>query len=586
MYPPLVVKYTVLFSILVFVVHTPPRLSNSLYIQRSRRDTVIPSSTRDSIQCLWTDFLRHGGSAGRHIGMAFCEDLELLQLLFQKVSNIPWDPVTALPLTVQCLYESVLDLLQKYRYTARDASAALEIPTVIENYSSYFTRRSTVHRVSDDFEKHGATAILVNIGDLLRVLYELDVQYESRMKRLAVEALISQPMTYDSKFRFRSKIAGFEATGPTLEFVKSLASIKTPLSCYHYKFRAWVPVKDRFSYNYDAKLSAYKYFTHGRHMQFDAEGTAYSWLQMTSISSCLQSFFNGSLFFGPTTRTTQMTCFIIKTGVRSSSPVTENEFVVRRYDEALTFSASLKYLPITRELQYVRSNEDPGLRLGVVCEKTSRDRRRIRVSLATSMRLEDSPYNVRVTKLEWVDAECMDSNRLRYSSCENGELELEDFPCNVGRWYKTWHVVMGNGCRLKIRVSNLRFFYLDANRMRKKYRDPNAKWTVTNTENHVGFAECASMLQRYYAFQARFGRVHPLETTSVKAFIAENESNIANLDWLDSAHLERPSATGTPPARYADPHTSRLIHAMVLKELTTKWCSSVEYPRLSSVSSS
>lgn len=479
--------------------------------------------------------------------MSFKEDLNLLQSLLADLNAVLSDSGRAVqPLAVLALHRTLASLVRNYKYTVRDATV-MQPHFIGAELRDHKTRTDVVCRLQKSIKTHGVYAVVCFCGDLFRMLLDLNMIFEQTIKPLARAAIVRRPtMIYDYRFTYRSIIYDENANGPIARLDRILSKA----------YEVW------YSYDFD---------TLGRH------GTINLWRSQSRFLTIPPVYtYDQGKFFGPATRTTQMVCFRYFT----EPTIQDADCVVFRMNRFQDFVASVEYEPETQELKHSTDvySRDSGYRFGIVCEEPYSNTGMMRVSLAASVHQYDTAYGFHVTKTDWIDAACIRSEKMRYASglrtCPT-TMKYMPFPYNMYSSYKTWHIVMGNNCRLKVRVSSLH---------RGRVVQEN-RWTVANTDGHADFDQCCYILQEYYGFQGLGGAVHPLDRKWTDSFVAAYQHRIANLHWLVNAYAERPSYTGTPPVRIAVPQTSNLIHAMMLKAQTQRFHNTVEYLRYDTICS-
>lgn len=477
--------------------------------------------------------------------MCFTEDLESLQNVFNAIDKLLENEKkrpTVPPLSIISLHAVLLRLVRRYKYAVRDANAILEHLDCVGECDGYLKHK--MDGILKNTSARGLSAVLCHTGDLVQMLLELDNRYETLVKPLAAAAVRTMPMVYDREFEYTAPVWDPYATGPGAKMDTLLSNV----------YGMWY-TNDHFK---------------------PIDGILTWWWR----PSFPMFTYNQGMFFGPTTRTTQMTCF---TFADARLKLCDTHEIVHRSNKYVIFYGLSVYEPHTQELTHWSDTDRYGYRFPVMCEESGTDDNETRVSLAASIsRHRNALYGIHVVKINWIDATNMKNDKLRYSKNvlygtkhSITPLRRGPFPYDTLSSYRTWHVVLGNGCKIKVRVT-----YIYENSTWKS--TTNYRWTLTNTDGHVEFDESAHMLQKYYGFQARSGVVHPLDRISTDAFVVANQRRIHNLEWLVNARIERPSTAGTPPIRFADKRISQLLHAIVLNSIH---CRQVEYFRFDTVSS-
>lgn len=468
------------------------------------------------------------------------EDLELLHNLFNVVDSQFKASRFVPPLVLAALRVSSMSILRKYRYTVRDANEMLG-QKECGGCGSHVRRSSAMRSAMTSVKVHGTEGAVQYSGDFMRFLWELDRQHEKLIKPLARTAVAGRTMIYDKDFTYRSPVCNENVVGP-------IATIDAWLEVYD---NLWLP---------------YYYIRPILHMA----------LSSRNPSGCTLYQYNQGMFFGDTTRTTQMACFCFDTNPVPFL-VDECDKVVFRQDNYTVLSADLIYEPNTKELKCPDySMEYRDISFQIVCKKVA-DTKNTSVSLAASINVYRNSFGLLVTKIGWIDSTPIHNDALRVKHFLWPEW-LELFPYDKWSFYQTWHIVMNNNCRIKVRVTSLRCKWFTVGSM-------NPRWTFVNTDQHPEFDESAYVLYEYYNFQMRSGAgvIYPLDSTTVNKFVAANI--VTSARCLMNARIERPSDLGTPFTKYADQPTSQLIQAMVFKSLVDNRVERLQHPRLEHVSS-
>lgn len=273
-----------------------------------------------------------------------------------------------------------------------------------------------------------------------------------------------------------------------------------------------------------------------------------------------QTPYNRDLYFGPTTRSTQTLTFETRRTRIARTPA-----VTVRTGRFAVFAVDLQHDPSMRELVATRG----GHRFQVLCEQVTPDRAKL--ALAVSVRRRNNCGDDQVD-IDWIDA--ADHLRLDRLRILCGADDAAQFPYTTSAPATCWRIVMGNGCRVDVCVTD------------------GSTWTLTNADGDARFAECASLLRSYYRFQCCAAcscgdddvadPVHPLsDDRAVVAFAvyAATRRRVANLDWLVEARLESQPPPPPPPPP-ANQHMSQLLQAIALKGVGF----GVEYARFAYIS--
>lgn len=474
----------------------------------------------------------------------FNEDLQLLEDLFNEVGlQLKKRRNAPPPLSLAAIHASLLGVFRKYRYTVRDANEMLGM-NKCGKCSQHKKRSFAMRTALKCIKSHDIVGAVCYGSDLLRLLLELEAQHEKRIKPMARIAVGTRPMTYDDNFKYRSPVCNEDAVGPNVT-----------IDC-------WLDVYD----------SVYKFQLPGDFVANDINSTLH-WRPL----KCNLYRYNQGMFFGPVTRTTQMVCFAF-----DNVPITvyKSKHLVFRKDTFTMLNVDVVYDPDTQELKcpdYGKEFED--CRFQIVCQEVAVDTNKTSLSLAASVNIHKTSHGVSVLKIGWIDSEPICNISLSSQPHVRRDRQ-QRFPYDRWSRYATWHIVMGNNCRIKVRVTSLY----------GKWPIPcgkNLRWTLVNTDEHSEFDESAYVLQEYYSFQADKGAgiIYPLERTTVNGFFAANIVSSPARLLLLSARLERPSLQGTPISKFTERSTSELIQAMVLKSLIAFRVDNLQYLRLENVSS-
>lgn len=477
----------------------------------------------------------------------FNADFDLLKTMFKQVDSL--SKVRAVqPLLLLAMRASLLRAVGHYRYTVRDAIDVLgnnSCGDCYRNKRRYVTARSAL----ESMKNHGIEAAVCFGGDISRVLLELESHYEERVRPLARTAVNTRPIDYDCGFNYRSPVRNETADGPYV-------SVETDIDAYN-------------NLLFGARFEA-----------VGGYGSALQWHPAQGPTRCR---YNQGMFFGDTTRTSQSVFFAF---ADSSYTVHLCGHTVYRNDRFIVLTGDVKYEPSTRELRYPDyTREFQDCRLQIVCQNAAvaAHKQNTSVSLAASANVHVTLYGMSVLKIGWIDAEPIRNDDF-YCRSNAWSKYRQRFPYNQLSAYLTWHIVMGDGCRIKVRVTSLS----------GRWPGPgeNRKWTLVNTDEHEHFEGNAYILQEYYSYQGEKGTgvIYPFERRTLEEFVAArrrwslNPSRI--IDNLLHARIERPSGTGTPINRVTDRRTSQLIQAMVFRSLVDDDCvESIRYKRLENVSS-
>lgn len=456
---------------------------------------------------------------------------------------------TVAPLAVLSSRKTLETLFRNYTFAFRDALATVEAVrhhsywiddatlrariAAEEDCNEDFPLILDIQSLIDTVRAHGTVAAVCCSGTLMRIACELDTRFTTFIRPLAEEAVRNLQMLYDDSFAYRAPMFDEAARKP-------IVRLETAFSSLH-----------------DMK-------TFSRNL-VPTDGCR-TLLVRRALPGPFCRYIQGR-YFGPSTRRSRLVTFrFVDKTIRACRYA---RGVVERSNMFLVAKAPITDDPARGELV---SKERHSLNFEVVCEEVPTDESITRISLAAGSWLYKTIRGIQVMEVAWIDAGHILNNSLLTASSIHNRFR-RGFPYDKRLNYLTWHVVMGNGCRIKVRVST-------TEDVRGCEHDTHPRWTLTNTDNHPGFNESAHLLLRYYSFQAESEKVIcPLSPSTINAFIASKPG--LRLHLLYRAHVETPSATGTPATRSASRQTQQLIHAMVLKHLGLS--RKVMYMRLKSI---